>query len=93
MGNIVSFAKRANFNTRVQSDTSAKAFTPPGKLIESYTSKGRNFEIWLGELIDPAVQAIVERLQIFVSFFIEGGTPIDLDDAEWTLARWRAFFV
>ncbi|KAG6999380.1 histone acetyltransferase type B catalytic subunit [Physcia stellaris] len=89
----ITFTKHANFNTRVQSDTSAKAFTPPGKLIESYTSKGRNFEIWLGELTDPAVQAIVERLQIFISFFIEGGTPIDLDDAEWTLARWRVFFV
>lgn len=93
MGNLVSFTKYADFSNCIQDDTSAKGFTPPGKLIESYTSKGRNFEIWLGELVDPAVQTIVERLQILVSFFIEAGTPLALDDAEWTLARWRVFFV
>ncbi|CAF9913524.1 MAG: histone acetyltransferase 1 [Heterodermia speciosa] len=89
----ISFTKNAYFNNRIQADVSAKHFKPPGKLIESYTSKGRQFEIWLGELTDPGVQVVLERLQIFVSFFIEGGTPLALDDAEWTLARWRVFFV
>ena len=93
MGDAVSFTKNAHFNNRIQADVSAQNFKPPGKLIESYTSKGRNFEIWLGELADPGVQVILERLQIFVSFFIEGGTPLALDDAEWTVARWRVFFV
>ena len=93
MGNAVSFTKVAHFNNRVQADVSAKHFKPPGTLIETYTSKNRTFEIWLGELTDPGVQIILERLQIFVSFFIEGGTPLALDDAEWTLARWRVFFV
>ncbi len=77
----------------MQDDTAAKDFKPPGELLESYTSRGRQFEIWGGELTDPAVQAIIERIQILVSFFIEGGTPLSLDDAEWTLDRWRVFLV
>jgi len=77
----------------VQDDPSAKDFKPPGELLESYSSRGRHFKIWGGELTDPAVQAIIERMQILVSFFIEGGTPLSLDDAEWTLDRWRVFFV
>ena len=28
-----------------------------------------------------------------ISFFIEGGTPLLLDDQDWTLARWRVYFV
>ena len=39
------------------------------------------------------VQQLVERLQIMISLFIEGGTPLLLDDQEWTLARWRVYFV
>ncbi|MCJ1436369.1 histone acetyltransferase 1 [Xylographa pallens] len=87
------FEKSSTFKTRIQEGASASTFTPPGKLIESYTSRGRNFEIWCGELTDPAVRLLLERMQIFISFFIEGGTPLDLDDQEWTLARWRVFFV
>lgn len=32
-------------------------------------------------------------MQVFISFFIEGGTPLELEDQEWTLARWRVYFV
>ena len=88
-----SFTKIATFNAAVQDDATAADFKPPGELLERYTSKGRHFEIWCGELTDTAVQKIIERMQIFISFFIEGGTPLTLDDAEWTLARWRVFFV
>ncbi|MCJ1319997.1 histone acetyltransferase 1 [Xylographa vitiligo] len=87
------FQKSSSFKTRVQEDASASIFTPPGKLIESYTSRGRNFEIWCGEPTDAPVRLLLERMQIFISFFIEGGTPLLLDDQEWTLARWRVFFV
>ena len=89
----VTFTKSAVYLDRIQADTSAQDWKPPGELIESYTSKGRHFEVWLGELTDPSVQTLVERLQVFVSLYIEGGTPLALDDAEWTLARWRVFFV
>ncbi|MCJ1223445.1 histone acetyltransferase 1 [Toensbergia leucococca] len=88
-----SFEKVASFNAQVQNDPSAKDFRPPGKKIHTYISRNRKFEIWCGELTDPAVQDIIERMQIFVSFFIEGGTPLALDDQDWTIARWRVFFI
>lgn len=61
--------------------------------MDSYISKGRSYEIWCAELTDLATRVLLERMQIFVSFFIEGGTLLLLDDQEWTLARWRVFFV
>jgi len=90
---LESFEKAASFNTRLQNDTSAKAFRPPGERFESYTSRGREFEIWSGELSDPAVRLLINRMQILISFFIEGGTPLELEDQDWTLARWRVYFV
>ena len=90
---VEAFEKNATFNTQVQNDTSAKNFKPPGQLLETYTSKGRNFEIWSGELVDPAVRQLINRMQILISFFIEGGTPLELNDQDWTLARWRVYFV
>ena len=83
----------SSYRSRVQNDNSAAIFSPPGTLIESYTNKNRHYEIRCGELTDPAVQLILERMQIFISFFIEGGTPLVLDDQEWTLARWQVFFM
>lgn len=77
----------------MQDDDSAASFKPPGTLSSKYSVKGRQYEIWCAELTDPAVQTLLERMQIFVSFFIEGGTYLALDDQEWTLARWRVFFV
>lgn len=32
-------------------------------------------------------------MQAFVLFFIEGGSLIELDDPDWTIDRWRIFFV
>ncbi|MCJ1344250.1 histone acetyltransferase 1 [Peltigera leucophlebia] len=86
------FRSATHFDTHLQ-NSSGKDFKPPGYLIESYTSRNRNFEIWNGELTDPAVKELVERMQIFVSFFVEGGRPLDLGEEEWTLSRWRVFFV
>jgi histone acetyltransferase 1 len=36
---------------------------------------------------------MVKRIQILVSFYIEGGTPIELQDADWSLERWTVFFL
>jgi histone acetyltransferase 1 len=36
---------------------------------------------------------MVKRIQILVSFYIEGGTPIELEDADWSLERWTVFFL
>ncbi|KAL9100098.1 MAG: hypothetical protein Q9163_004488 [Psora crenata] len=88
-----SFDKTSTFNDYIQNDTSAKDFQPPGELLESYRSRGRKFEIWSGDLSDPAIRLLIGRMQILISFFIEGGTPIELDDQAWTLGRWRVYLV
>ncbi|KAL8847768.1 MAG: hypothetical protein Q9221_007216 [Calogaya cf. arnoldii] len=88
-----SFGTLAEFNHKIQTDTSARDWKPPGELIESYQSRGRNFEIWCADLIDSVVRQLIDRIQILVSLFIEGGTPIPLDDADWSLGKWRIFFV
>ena len=93
-GDIDAFGKLSSFKTRLQgSNAASDLFKPPGKLIQSYTSRKREFEIWRGEMTDPAVRLLLERMQIFVSFFIEAGTPLELDDQDWTLARWQVFLV
>ncbi|KAL4893053.1 acyl-CoA N-acyltransferase [Aspergillus ambiguus] len=71
----------------------AKDFVPPGKPVHSYVTAGRNYEIWAGSLADPAVRRLLDRMQVFVSLFIEAGTPLPLDDPEWSLARWTVYFV
>ncbi|MCJ1446751.1 MAG: histone acetyltransferase 1 [Stictis urceolatum] len=86
------FESQESFESRFQ-DSDASSFKPPGQLFSNYSRDGRSYEIWCGELTDPAVKLLLERMQIFVSFFIEAGTPLTLDDQEWTLARWRVFFI
>ncbi|KAI9789973.1 MAG: histone acetyltransferase 1 [Candelina submexicana] len=87
------FEKSSNFDTHIQSDILAQDFKPPGKLTSTYTSKGSTFEIWCGELRDPVVERILRRMEIFVSFFIEGGTPIQTDGQDWTTERWKVFLL
>jgi histone acetyltransferase 1 len=82
-----------DYEKAVQNDESAKDFVPPGKLVHSYESKNRSYEIWAGSLADPAVCNLLARAQVFVPFFIEAGTPLVLDDPEWTLERWTVYFV
>ena len=74
-------------------DSSAQDFRPPGKLVKSYSRKGKNFEIWSGSLLDSRVRQTIERMQIFISFFIEAGTPLNTTDADWTLDRWTVYTV
>ncbi|EDN07376.1 hypothetical protein I7I51_03356 [Histoplasma capsulatum] len=88
-----SFVPLEEFEQSVLNDEAAKDFKPPGKLVHSYSSKQRNYEIWAGSLVNPEVRTLLDRIQIFVSFFIEGGRPIATDDLEWTLQRWTVYFV
>ena len=90
---IESFVPSGRFEKSILEDESAKDFKPPGKLVHSYSRKKRNYEIWAGSLADPEVRKILDRIQIFVSFFIEAGTHIETDDFEWTLQRWMVYFV
>jgi histone acetyltransferase 1 len=87
------FIKATDFEKTIQNDSSAQGFTPPGKLVRSYSRKGRNFELWSGSLLDGRVRETVDRMQIFTSFFIEAGTPLNTIDADWTLDRWTVYFI
>lgn len=85
----VAFQKKSEFETAIKS--ARKDWTPPGTLATSFTSHGNTFEIWKGNLADVAVKQLVTRIQTLVPFFIEGGTPIDVEDpdADW----WTVFFL
>ncbi|KAL1966084.1 hypothetical protein VTN77DRAFT_4832 [Rasamsonia byssochlamydoides] len=87
------FTSLSEYEKAVQNDKNAKDFVPPGKLVHTYTTNGRNYEIWAGSLADPDVRHLLERAQIFVPLFIEAGTPLATDDPEWTLQRWTVYFV
>ena len=86
------FTKSAEFEAQVEA-TAERKFVPPGTLVQSYSRKGKMYEIWAGSLLDPAVRETVDRMQILISFFIEAGTPISTQDADWTLDRWTVYFV
>jgi len=86
------FSSLPEFESAVQEED-AKDFVPPGKLVHSYSLRGRNYEIWAASLADPQVQLLLNRFQIMVSFYIEGGLPLTTDDPEWTLERWMVYFV
>lgn len=53
--------------------------------------------MWKGSLADPLVLALVNRIQILVSLFIEGGTPIATESTEERekdpLDRWTIYFL
>ena len=90
---LAAFESPEQFNNAIQNDPLAKNFRPPGQMINTYTIKDRTFEIWRGNMTDLAVQQILKRMQIFVPFFIDGGTYVNLNEPDWSLARWRIFFL
>jgi histone acetyltransferase 1 len=85
----VAFQKKGDFETAIKNV--GADWTPPGELAATFNSRGTTFEIWKGNLADPAVKQLVKRIQILVPLFIEGGTPIDLDDPD--VNRWTVFFL
>lgn len=82
-----------NFNSSVQNDKHAKDWKPPGTLVSTYSRKDQQFEIWAGSLLDPAIRELVDNIQILILFYIEGGQFINLEDVDWTLDRWRVYFI
>ncbi|OQD62066.1 hypothetical protein PENPOL_c014G05676 [Penicillium polonicum] len=87
------FADLQDYEKAVQNDPDAKDFKPPGDFVIDYEVDDRKYEVWAGSLADPEVRKILDRMQVLVSLFIEAGTPLDTDDPEWTLDRWRVYFV
>lgn len=75
------------------SDPITVSWNPPGELWQSLEAGDKTYEVWKGNLADPAVQQTLKRIQILVPFFIEGGTLIELKEPEWALDRWTVFFI
>ncbi|KAL2264100.1 hypothetical protein VTK26DRAFT_2302 [Humicola hyalothermophila] len=85
----VAFQKKSDFEAAIQN--LREDWTPPGKLDGTFTSGDSTFEVWKGNLADPAVKQLVKRIQILVPLFIEGGSAIPLDEPEDE--RWTVFFL
>ena len=90
---LSAFTSSSDFNKAIQDTSATQAFRPPGELVTSYTRKHRSFEIWAGSLLDPHIRNLIDRIQIFVLLFIEAGTYIKTDDVDWTLERWKIYFL
>lgn len=90
---VAAFSGFHEYELELQKGTTAKDFAPPGKMTHSYTDKGRNFEIWAGSLADEGVRKLLERAQVLIPLFIEGGTAIDTEDLPWTLERWTVYYL
>lgn len=92
----VAFSKKADFEKHVQN--TSDDWHPPGELIETYDDGDEGqYEVWKGNLADPLVLALVNRIQILVPLLIEGGTPIQTESTEDheadPLDRWTVYFL
>lgn len=89
-GNSVAFTSRTEFES---SHASFGAdWMPPGRLLRSFSTQDRQYEVWNGSLADPAVQQMINRIQILTLLLIEGGSLIGTDDSD-SLDRWTVFFL
>jgi histone acetyltransferase 1 len=85
----VAFQKKSDFEKAIKN--LREDWTPPGELATTLSTPDNTFEVWKGNLADPAVKQIVKRLQILVPLFIEGGSEIPMDEPEDD--RWTVFFL
>ncbi|KAG5437850.1 hypothetical protein PCANB_000565 [Pneumocystis canis] len=60
-------------------------FIPPGNRISSYNLNNSIFDIFMGTIIDPNIKKIIDNIQIFSIFFIEGASYIDTNDSRWNI--------
>lgn len=89
---IAAFEKTKAFEATLSNPSNAN-WTPPGEVWQTIESEGKIYEIRKGNMVDPAIQQLVKRVQIMVPLNIEGGMMIDFEDAEWSLDRWTVFFL
>lgn len=95
---LVAFTATSDFETSIK-DRGAK-WSPPGALHGTFTSGEDNFEIWKTNLAAPGVRQLINRIEVLVPLFIEGGSYIARDlgaDDTWAepedLARWAVFLL
>ncbi|KAK3997352.1 acyl-CoA N-acyltransferase [Cladorrhinum sp. PSN332] len=89
----VAFQKKSDFETAIKNVRDS--WTPPGELLVSFNSHSKNttstYEVWKGNLADPAVKQLIKRIQILAPIYIEGGSAIPVDEKEDD--RWTVFFL
>lgn len=62
---------------------------PPGDLVGSVNNKDQTYEVWRSSLTSPIAKQLLQRVQILVPFFIEGGSCIEEEELD---SRWDIFF-
>lgn len=68
-------------------------WTPPGEVLSEFDgTDGATFEIRRCSLADPATRQIIDRVQLLILLFIEGGSYIGTDVND-SLDRWDIFFL
>lgn len=58
-------------------------FNPPGEKIDEYTANGNTYTVYKSSLADAETVSLVDRLQLLILLYIEGGSYIDTFDDRW----------
>lgn len=80
------------FEQRIQ-NFDYQSFTPPGQLFNTYSLGGKVYEVWHASLLNDSCKEILDNMQIFVLFFIEGASLLDIKDDVWANRRWDVYFL
>ncbi|OLN93954.1 Histone acetyltransferase type B catalytic subunit [Colletotrichum chlorophyti] len=96
---LVAFQPARDFDTGAKSQPDD--WSPPGALHSSFEDKDGTYEVWKVSLTDPAARQIVNRVEVLVPLFIEGGSYIareaDNEEDPWKVPedanRWTIFFL
>ena len=94
LADLAALGSRKEFSSALKTDTTAAAFTPPGKVIHRYSISGEEYQVWCSSLTDPRAQDMMRNAQILMPLFIEGAQEINLDDAdENVFGRWKIYLL
>ncbi|PKS10222.1 hypothetical protein jhhlp_001972 [Lomentospora prolificans] len=67
------------------------SWKPAGELYTTIQDATGTYEVWKGNLKDPAIMQLVKRVQILVLLYIDGGSKIIELDAETGDDRWTVW--
>eukprot|EP00118_Oscarella_pearsei_P019170 m.202116 g.202116 ORF g.202116 m.202116 type:complete len:406 (+) comp39604_c0_seq41:38-1255(+) len=71
------------------SSLSAEAsFTPFGRQVNVYQFGNTQYEVYQGDIMTPRLRQYHEKLQVFLLWFVDAASFIDVDDE-----KWRFFFL
>lgn len=86
----MAFQRAADFENAIKSVP--KDWAPPGTRLKDVEATDGEYSVWYGSMADPAIKQMVQRIQILVPLFIEGGSFIGTDDSD-SADRWTVFFM